>query len=422
MMREDDFSRLELDLRGCVSNYRYFRSLLDPSTKLLVLVKANAYGHGAVEFAAMMQRAGADYLAVAYPVEGLELRQNGISLPIIVLTAGTDFYPEIVQTRMEPSIPNLESLDAFCTYLISKGLRDYPIHIKLDTGMHRLGFMTSEIPALVEFLNAHPEVKVKSIFSHLCVAEDPEEDAFTAAQFDLFERNSQTIMDGVGYRPMRHILNSAGIERFPEHQYDMVRLGIGIYGISALPGVQLAPVASLKCKVLQVKHLRSGDTIGYGRWGKATAGTVIATIPVGYADGIDRHLGRGHASFSVNGHRAPTIGNICMDMCMLDVTGIDVKVGSARTPPSPNWPTSWAPSLTKFSPPSREGSNGSSSDKKGARRGRLSFTTPDICAARPRLSRVASRMAGRTGRSCPTADGLPRDGSRRACPCLQGAP
>ena len=259
----------------------------------------------------MMQRAGADYLAVAYPVEGLELRQNGISLPIIVLTAGTDFYPEIVQTRMEPSIPNLESLDAFCTYLISKGLRDYPIHIKLDTGMHRLGFMTSEIPALVEFLNAHPEVKVKSIFSHLCVAEDPEEDAFTAAQFDLFERNSQTIMDGVGYRPMRHILNSAGIERFPEHQYDMVRLGIGIYGISALPGVQLAPVASLKCKVLQVKHLRSGDTIGYGRWGKATAGTV--------------------ASFSVNGHRAPTIGNICMDMCMLDVTGIDVKVGDTVT-------------------------------------------------------------------------------------------
>ena len=422
-MREDDFSRLELDLRGCVSNYRYFRSLLDPSTKLLVLVKANAYGHGAVEFAAMMQRAGADYLAVAYPVEGLELRQNGISLPIIVLTAGTDFYPEIVQTRMEPSIPNLESLDAFCTYLISKGLRDYPIHIKLDTGMHRLGFMTSEIPALVEFLNAHPEVKVKSIFSHLCVAEDPEEDAFTAAQFDLFERNSQTIMDGVGYRPMRHILNSAGIERFPEHQYDMVRLGIGIYGISALPGVQLAPVASLKCKVLQVKHLRSGDTIGYGRWGKAAAGTVIATIPVGYADGIDRHLGRGHASFSVNGHRAPTIGNICMDMCMLDVTGIDVKVGDTVTVfGAPNWPTSWAPSLTKSSPPYREGSNGSSSDKKGARKGRLSFTTPDICAARPRLSRVASRMAGRTGRSSPTADGLPRDGSRRACPCLQGAP
>ena len=191
--------------------------------------------------------------------------------------------------------------------------------------------MTSEIPALIDFLNAHPEVKVKSIFSHLCVAEDPEQDAFTRAQFDLFERNSQSIIDGIGYRPLRHILNSAGIERFPEHQYDMVRLGIGIYGISALPGVQLAPVASLKCKVLQVKHLREGDTIGYGRWGKARPGTLIATIPVGYADGIDRHLGRGKASFSVNGHRAPTIGNICMDMCMLDVTGLDVKVGDTVT-------------------------------------------------------------------------------------------
>ena len=331
MMREDDFSRLELDLKGCVRNYRYFRALLEPSTKLLVLVKANAYGHGAVEFAAMMQRAGADYLAVAYPVEGLELRQNGISLPIIVLTAGTDFYPEIIDTRMEPSIPNLESLEAFCGHLQAHGLQDYPIHIKLDTGMHRLGFMTSEIPALVEFLKAHPQVKVKSMFSHLCVAEDPEQDAFTRAQFDLFEQNTQRIAEGIGYMPMRHILNSAGIERFPEHQYDMVRLGIGIYGISALPGVALDPVASLKCKVLQVKHLREGDTVGYGRWGKAGAGTVIATIPVGYADGIDRHLGRGNASFSVNGHRAPTIGNICMDMCMLDVTGLDVKVGDTVT-------------------------------------------------------------------------------------------
>jgi len=331
MMREDDFSRLELDLKGCERNYRYFRSLLEPQTKLLVLVKANAYGHGAVEFAAMMQRAGADYLAVAYPVEGLELRQNGISLPIIVLTAGTDFYPEIIATRMEPSIPNLESLEAFCGHLRAAGLQDYPVHIKLDTGMHRLGFMTSEIPALVDFLNAHPEVKVKSMFSHLCVADDPEEAAFTAAQFRLFEQNTQSIAAGIGYMPMRHILNSAGIERFPEHQYDMVRLGIGIYGISALPGVQLAPVASLKCKILQIKHLREGDTVGYGRWGKARPGTVIATIPVGYADGIDRHLGQGHASFSVNGHRAPTIGNICMDMCMLDITGVDAKVGDTVT-------------------------------------------------------------------------------------------
>ena len=327
----NDFSRLELSLKACTENYRFFRSLLEPRTKLLVLVKANAYGHGAVEFAAMMQRAGADYLAVAYPVEGLEIRRNGISLPILVLTAGTDFYEEIIATRMEPSIPNLHSLRIFASLLREKGIRNYPVHIKLDTGMHRLGFMTGEIPELIDFLNQTPEIKVKGLFSHLCVAEDPEQDGFTLGQIELFQQNTQTIAQGIGYMPMRHILNSAGIERFPQYQFDMVRLGIGIYGVSAIPGRKLSPVASLKCKILQIKQLGPGDTVGYGRWGKASEGTVIATIPVGYADGIDRHLGRGAASFSVNGHRAPTIGNICMDMCMLDVTGIPCKVGDTVT-------------------------------------------------------------------------------------------
>ncbi len=331
MIREDDFSRLELNLSGCLDNYRYFRSLLEPRTKLLVLVKANAYGHGAVEFASMMQKAGADYLAVAYPVEGMELRSAGISLPILVLTAGTDFFGEIIDSRLEPSIPNLHSLKIFCGILKSRGIQDYPVHIKLDTGMHRLGFMPDEIDALNEFLADCREVRVKSMFSHLCVAEDPAEDAFTAGQFEMFKESTGRIINALGYTPMRHILNSAGIERFPQYQYDMVRLGIGIYGISALPGVRLKPVASLKCKVLQVKHLAEG-TIGYGRWGKvAPGGSTIATIPVGYADGIDRHLGRGKASFSLNGHRVPTIGNICMDMCMLDVSGVPCEVGDTVT-------------------------------------------------------------------------------------------
>ena len=330
-MIETDFSRLELDLKAATENFRYFRSLLEPQTKLLVLVKANAYGHGGVEFAAMMQRAGADYLAVAYPVEGLELRRNGISLPILVLTAGTDFYPEIIETRMEPSIPNLYSLKKLVSVLREKGLKDYPVHLKLDTGMHRLGFMRSELPELIAFLKNTPEVRVKGLFSHLCVADEPEQDAFTHEQLSLFEAMTREVADGIGYLPMRHILNSAGIERFTQYQYDMVRLGIGIYGISALPGKELAPVASFKCKVLQIKKLQEGDTVGYGRWGTARPGTVIATIPVGYADGIDRHFGRGAASFSVNGHRAPTIGNICMDMCMLDVTGIPCEVGDEVT-------------------------------------------------------------------------------------------
>ena len=331
MGKENDFSRLELSVPACRSNYRYFRSLLRPSTKLLVLVKANAYGCGAVEFASMLQAEGADYLAVALPLEGVELRRNGISLPILVLTAGTDFFPEITDNRLEPGMPNLETLEAFCGHLAARGISGYPVHIKLDTGMHRLGFTPEELPALLDFLGRHPEVKVKSVYSHLCVAEDPAEDEFTLSQIALFEQGARAITEAVGYRPMWHVLNSAGIERFPRFQHDMVRLGIGIYGISALPGVRLAPVASLKVKILQVKNLSEG-TVGYGRWGKvAPEGTVTATIPVGYADGIDRHLGRGAASFLVNGHRAPTIGNICMDMCMLDVTGIPCKVGDTVT-------------------------------------------------------------------------------------------
>ena len=333
MYNVNDFSRLELSLPGCRSNYRYFRSLLRPSTRLLVLVKANAYGHGAVEFASMLQAEGADYLAVALPVEGMELRANGISLPILVLTAGTDFFPEIIDNRLEPGIPNLYTLEALCKVLRERGIKDFPVHIKLDTGMHRLGFMTSEIPALLDFLKEHNEVKVRSIYSHLAAAEDPAEDQFTLGQIEMYIRNATQITEAVGYKPMWHILNSAGIERFPQYQFDMVRLGIGIYGISALPGVKLSPVASLKVKVLQVKTLTPEDgTIGYGRHGHiAPGGTVIATIPVGYADGIDRHLGCGAASFSVGGHRAPTIGNICMDMCMIDVTGIDVKAGDTVT-------------------------------------------------------------------------------------------
>lgn len=333
MLKENDFSRLELRLGACRDNYRYFRGLLEPTTKLLVLVKANAYGHGAVEFAAMMQKEGADYLAVAYPIEGMELRRLGISLPILVLTAGTDYYNEIIDSRLEPGIPNIYSLRILCDTLEKRGITDFPIHIKLDTGMHRLGFMTSELQELTDFLKDCKYVRVKSIYSHLAAAEDPESDDFTLGQIKMFEANAERIISEIGYRPMLHILNSAGIERFPAYQHDMVRLGIGIYGISALRDVKLSPVASLKCKVLQVKHLLPSDgTIGYGRHGQiAPEGTDIATIPVGYADGIDRHLGCGRASFSLNGHRVPTIGNICMDMCMLDVTGTNAKPGDTVT-------------------------------------------------------------------------------------------
>ena len=333
MFGENDFSRLELDLSGCRDNYKYFRGLLKPQTKMLVLVKANAYGHGAVEFAKMMSEAGADYLAVAYPVEGMELREAGIHKPILVLTAGTDFFNEIIDNNLEPSIPNTSALDILCKTLEERDIRNFPIHIKLDTGMHRLGFMTSELAELEDYLSKTDRVRVKSIFSHLAASDEPDNDDFTLGQIELFQQNAGALSDSLGYKPMWHILNSAGIERFPQYQFDMVRLGIGIYGISALPGVKLAPVASLKCKILQIKHLKPEDgTVGYGRHGKiAAGGTVTATIPVGYADGIDRLLGCGRASFLLNGKRVPTIGNICMDMCMLDITGVEAKVGDTVT-------------------------------------------------------------------------------------------
>lgn len=333
MYREEEFSRLEISLPACLENYKYFRSKLLETTKLLVLVKANAYGHGAVEFASLMEDAGADYLAVAYPVEGIELRQGGIKSPIMVLTTGTDSFEEMINYGLEPGIPNICTLKALCKVLEKRGVRNFPIHIKLDTGMHRLGFMTDEMHQLIEFLTTCDRVSVKSVYSHLAASDDPESDQFTLSQVTLFKANADKLSDALGYRPMYHILNSAGIERFPEHQFDMVRLGIGIYGVSALPHVKLAPAASFKCKVLQIKSLKQTDgTIGYGRHGKiAPEGTVIATIPVGYADGIDRHLSRGKASFLLNGSKVPTIGNICMDMSMLDITGVDASVGDTVT-------------------------------------------------------------------------------------------
>ena len=333
MYISNEFSRLEINLNGCLENYRYFRSRLEASTKLLVLVKANAYGHGAVQFASLMEEAGADYLAVAYPIEGIELRQAGIKSPVMVLTAGTDSFEQIVNYGLEPGIPNMYSLRVLCDVLQKRGINDFPIHIKIDTGMHRLGFMSDELPELMDFVKECRNVKIKSVYSHLAAADDPDCDDFTLGQIRLFRENADKLTAALGYKPLYHILNSAGIERFPEYQFDMVRLGIGIYGVSALPGNQLSTVASFKCKILQIKTLKPGDgTIGYGRHGKiADGGTVIATIPVGYADGLDRHLSCGKGRFLVNGHRVPTIGNICMDMTMLDVTGLDVKVGDTVT-------------------------------------------------------------------------------------------
>jgi len=332
-MDKETFAQMEISNKAALHNFKYFRSYLKKSTKLLVLIKANSYGHGAVDFARLMEKAGADYFAVAHPVEGIELKKGGIKKPVIVLTTGTDYYKEIIENGLEPGMPNISSLKKFDALVKKMGLESYPVHIKLDTGMHRLGFMEKELPELIKFLKAHKEIKVQSIYTHLAASDEKKWDKFTLGQIALYEKMAPQIDQAIGYHPIHHILNSAGIERFSQYQKDMVRLGIGIYGISAVNQKNVMPVASLKCKILQIKELTPEDgTVGYGRHGKITRPSKIATLPLGYTDGIDRHMGRGHAKFCVNGKLVPTIGNICMDMCMIDVTGVkDVKVGDVVT-------------------------------------------------------------------------------------------
>ena len=333
MIQNSPLARLELSRSGIESNFRHFRSLLKPETKMLILVKANGYGHGAVPFAREMEQFGADYLGVALPGEGVELRKAGINLPILVLTTGTEDYPEIIRYGLEPGIPDIYALTRLREELRKIGRRDYPVHINIDTGMHRLGFMEREIPALIDFVRESPEIHLEGLYTHLAASDEAQHDEFTLGQIQLYEKLSTQVMESLPYKPIRHVLNSAGIERFTEYQYDMVRLGIGIYGISATGSKDLKPAAFYRCPILQVKELLPGDgTVGYGRHGKLRPGTTrTATLCVGYADGINRHLGCGNASFEVNGHLAPTIGNICMDMCMLDVTGIDCKEGDTVT-------------------------------------------------------------------------------------------
>lgn len=327
---------LEIDSSNVLHNIRYFRSFLQENTKLMVLVKANAYGLGASGFTKIIEQENIDYLGVAFPEKGILLREEGCKLPIVVLSATPLMYPLLIRHQLEPSIPTLENLRIFEAAARQEG-RQAVCHIKLDTGMHRLGFDTKQLPALVQYLEDRDPnrsaFKIASIFSHLAVSDDPAEDVFTRSQIALFRQNSEKILKVLPYRPLLHILNSAGIERFGgEAAFDMVRLGIGIYGISAMDMTKVRPTARLKAPVLQVKQISMGDTVGYGRYGTAPYGPKsIATLAIGYADGIDRRLGRGHASFSVHGHRAPTIGNICMDMCMIDVTGLDVKAGDSVT-------------------------------------------------------------------------------------------
>lgn len=323
---------LEVNLDAIVSNYNYFRGNLPSGTGIVAMVKASGYGAGSYEIAKTLQDCGAAYLAVAVLDEGIDLRRNGIRMPIMVMNPKVVNYRSMFANRLEPEIYSVQMLDDVIREATKNGVTGYPIHLKLDTGMHRMGFIREELECVARTILSQNAVKVSSIFSHLATADCVDMDDYTLLQLQRFREMTEFLLSEIPYPVKRHVLNSAGILRFPEHHYDMARLGIGLYGANTLPEEiekPLAVVSTLRTVIIAIREWEAGETVGYGRKGLLTRNSKIATIPIGYADGMNRHFGRGNISVKVNGHDAPTVGNICMDACMIDVTGIDCKVGDA---------------------------------------------------------------------------------------------
>ncbi len=320
---------LEVNLDAIVHNFNYYRSQLKPETKIVAMVKAFGYGAGPNELAKTLQEYRCDYLAVAVADEGMALRKEGISIPIFVMNPEFSSFNLLLENQLEPEIYSFRLLDAMIKETERRGITSYPIHIKIDTGMHRLGFQPEDMPALYEKLSNQSGVTVRSVFSHLAGSDEKQFDDFTVHQANLFQQAANVLEKGLGYKVFRHILNSAGIERFPQYQMDMVRLGIGLYGVSFHMGKELQTVSTLKTTILQIQYVKEGESIGYSRKSYVSRDSRIAIIPIGYADGFDRHLSNGIGEVIINGKHCPIIGNICMDTTMVDITDIDAKEGDA---------------------------------------------------------------------------------------------
>ncbi len=323
---------LKVNLSALVDNVRYFRSLLKPETKLTCMVKAFAYGAGSVEVSRALQASGlVDYLAVAVADEGVELRRAGITLPIIIMDPEVAAMDLILENNLEPNVYSHQSLKTVIAAAEAKGLENVPIHIKIDSGMHRLGFYKEDMPWLIDRLTHQKAVRVASVFSHLAGSDEPQFDDFTLEQIRYFDACAEELIRGVrrqesGVRILKHICNSAGIERFAKYQFDMCRLGIGLYGFS-FAGAKLRNVCTLETTILSVKTVKAGETIGYGRHTKLNEDRTIAVIPIGYADGFDRRFSNYGGEVWVRGKRCPVVGNVCMDQAMIDVTGADARPG-----------------------------------------------------------------------------------------------
>ena len=332
ILRQTHETVLKVNLTALVENVRYFRSLLKPETKLTCMVKAFAYGAGSVEVSRALQESGmVDYLAVAVADEGVELRKAGITLPIIIMDPEVAAMDLILENNLEPNVYSHQSLKTVIAAAEAKGLENYPIHIKIDSGMHRLGFYEEDMPWLTDRLTHQKAVSVRSVFSHLAGSDEPQFDEFTLQQIKYFDRCAGELIRGVrsqesGVRILKHICNSAGIERFTDYQFDMCRLGIGLYGFS-FAGAKLRNVCTLETTILSVKTVKAGETIGYGRHTKLDEDRTIAVIPIGYADGFDRRFSNYGGEVWVRGKRCPVVGNVCMDQAMVDVTGTDARPG-----------------------------------------------------------------------------------------------
>ena len=336
---------LEVNLSALVDNVRYFRSLMRPTTQLVCMVKAFAYGVGSLEVSRALQASGlVDYLAVAVADEGVELRRGGITLPIIIMDPEVAALDMIIENNLEPNIYSLQVLDNIIQAVESKGLEQIPVHIKIDSGMRRLGFYKEDMSALITRLQQQHAVRVASVFSHLAGSDEAHFDSFTHEQAHYFQTCAIQLQSALNYPIIKHICNTAGIERFPEYHFDMCRLGIGLYGFSFLSSatqsgrsdnstisLPIRNVCTLKTTILSIKTVQAGDTIGYGRHTTLSEPRQIAVIPIGYADGFDRRFSNYGGEVLVRGKRCPVVGNVCMDQAMIDVTGTDAQVGDFVT-------------------------------------------------------------------------------------------
>ncbi|MFD2517306.1 alanine racemase [Salinimicrobium flavum] len=320
---------LEIDLNALEHNYRYLRSKVDQTVKMMAVVKAFGYGSDVVAIAKKLTGLGVDYLAVAYTSEGVSLRKAGIELPIMVLHPQSYNFEEIINNCLEPSLYSEFVLKEFIATAKKLKQKHYPVHIKFNTGLNRLGFSEKETGTLKELLTGTDAVKAASFFSHLAASEDWKEREFTLEQIYTFKRIASQLVDALGYRPLLHICNTSGILNYPEAAFDMVRTGIGLYGFGneQQEDQRLQPIGTLKTIISQIHELQKGDSVGYNRAFIASKPTKTATLPIGHADGINRQYGNGRAGVIVNGNYAPIIGNVCMDMLMIDITGIECEEG-----------------------------------------------------------------------------------------------